>query len=510
MTITHPARGMNGFIEKISSLVQGCYRWREAPFASEGAARKWLQHLPGSSDYEAHHALVEGLERYNGDTRGDLFNRIRVLRAVEETGLPLQARMVGHYLQSQSSNESARQALWRECHLFWDQLAVAYQTFLNAVQRDGGAGKVSSLSPEIIVKSLRYFSLGMRWGYLRGRRPGESSWRRLHKIYRMAEISNVALGEVEVEGGKTSCAREYVMTLLFDLANPYTFGPEEIPAVLKILDGLQRLPVPETALRRDRHSHMVDLAASSGPEKIENRWMPGGRMRYLDLQSVQHELEQKASQAQDTARGLLCAKLANVIGREGVSRRSARKPRSGEVRAVFGTDSALKMFAPGQDQQENMPKPELVKLRDESSKGLGFVLKEDRLLPTGSLMSIERDDGGGWKLLAVRWMGGEDGQWLLGAEILSKYPRQVEIEWENGEAESETATAFFLTLASTSQAVSSNLLLPRAAYSSGRILLLCQDDGTRYRLKLGGIIEIHDAWLRVGFDVVSRDAAETD
>jgi hypothetical protein len=295
------------------------------------------------------------------------------------------------------------------------------------------------------------------------------------------------------------------MTLIFELASPYAFGPEEIRPVLEILDGLQELPVPDTSLRRDRHSHMVDLAASSGPEKIEDRWVPGGRLRYLDLHGVLHELEQGA--AQDTPRSKLCRKLTMVIGRAGASRRGPRKPRFGEVRAVFGTERVLNVFAP---YRGIVPNVEFINLRDESAKGVGFVLDEEHELPPGSLMAIERDEGqGAWQLFEVRWMAAEGNQWLLGAEYLSKYPKRVDIEWETGEAGKETAMALFLPLTNASQGANSNLLVPQVAYMAGRMLMLRQGDGMCYRLKLSGIIATYDPWLRVGFDVLSRETTET-
>jgi hypothetical protein len=498
---------MTAFLEKLKSLTRATDSRRSSPFGSERATQRWLQNLPGSSDYDKHHALVEGLERYNGDTRGDALNRIKVLRLLEDTGLTFQASIVDQYLKNQGASDTARQTLWRECHLFWDQLAVAYLTFLGLALRGGEAKKLSPLSTEIAVRSLRYFSLSMRWEYLRGRRPGETAWRRLHKIYRMAEIAGVLLDEVEIEGINTSCAREYVMTLLFDLANPYAFGPGEVQLVLEILNNILELPVPESGLRHDMHSHMVDLAASSGPERIEDRWVPGSRLRYLDLRGVLLELEQRASQAHDASQSALCRKLARVIGRAGANRSGPRKPRFGEVRAVFGTDAVLKIFAP---YRGIVPNTEFIALRDESSKGVGFVLSEEHELPLGRLLAIDREEGqGAWQLLAVRWVAEEENQWLLGTEILSKYPKRVDIEWEDGDLGKDTSVALFLPLASVSKGAVSNLLMPRAAYTSGRELLLRQDDGLGYRLKLGGVIETHDSWLRVGFDVLTREAAST-
>ncbi len=494
---------MFGLFEKIRSFAGTADRQRTVPFASAKTTLGWLRSLPDSSDYDTHHALVEGLERYNGDTRGDAHNRMKVLTLIEEAGLPLQARLVSQYLNSHERNDPSRQNLWRECHLFWDQLTVAYLPFLNSVLTGNGESeKLASFAPQIAVKTARYFALCMRWEYLRGRRPAESSWRRLHKIYRALESAGMVLDRVRIDGEESSCAREYVLTLLYDLANPYAFSPAEIQPALDLLDNLRELPVPESGLRHGRHSHMVDLTANGGPERIDDRWVPGGRLRYVDFHMVMEELDRCAGSEPDPLRAVVCRKLSKVVERTGSSRRGPRNARFGEMRAVFGIEEIVRTFWPLPGAAQNQ---EFITLRDESSKGIGFILHDERELAPGSLLAVDRDEGrGAWQLLAVRWQATEAGQWLLGTEVLSKYPKRVDLEWQ---ADSETgrSEALFLPLASASQGATSNLLLPPSAYLAGRELLLSQDDGTRYRLKLGAVVEPHESWLRVRFDVLSRE-----
>jgi len=497
---------MLGLLEKIRSLTGRSERRRSTPFVSVKATRKWLNDLPGVSEYDRHHALVEGLERYNGDTRGDALTRVRVLLLIEEAGLPLQAGLVEQFLESHERNDAARQALWRECHLFWDQLIVAYLPFLNIVLRSNvESEKLLALAPQIAARSLRYFSLAMRWEFLRGRRPAESAWRRLHKIYRAVESAGMVLDKVSIGGRETSSAREYVMTLLFDLANPYAFDAAEIRTALELLEDIPELPVPESGLRHGRHSHMVDLTATGGPERIDDRWVPGGRLRYLDFHGVIQAFEQRASRAPDSPQSVVCRKLAKVIGRAGAIRGVPRRPRFGEVRAVFGAEQVFALF----EQHGRIPPPcEFITLRDESGKGIGFVLNDERAIEPGSLLAVDREDGRAtWQILAARWEAAEGMHWLLGTEVLSRYPKRVEVEWEKAGSGRETASALFLPLASASQGATSNLLLPQAAYQAGGELLLRQDDGTRYHLRLGSVVETHESWLRVEFDVLSREAA---
>jgi hypothetical protein len=492
------------FSKIIKSITRGQAGRMNSPLLAVKTTWRWLDNLSGSSEYDMHHSLVEGLERFNGGARGDAPNRIKMLRVLEGTGLPLQAGIVSQYLNGRNMPESAKKSLWRECQLFWDQLAVAYLSFLKPALNVVESGELESQNVEIVVKSLRYSALTMRWEYFRGGRPGESAWLRLHKMYRMAEMAGMALSEVKVEGRQTNCVQEYVRALLYDLANISAFSTEESRVVMEILDDLDALPVPEIGLQHGRHSHMVDLSSPYGPKMITDRWVPGNRLRYLEFQGVLDELERRATIAQADQERIICKRLSKIICRAGAHREGPRQQRFGEMQAVFGIESVRKALSPVRGMV--LSRVTLV-LRDEGSEGLGFVMDEERQISPGCLLAVDRDEGNGnWQLLSVRWVREEGGQWLLGAESLSKHPKLVDVEWETDNATKETQPAIFLPLAGTKQGMVSNLLLPHTAYALGRVVSL-RDTSAQYRLKLGEIIETHESWLRVGFDVLSREAA---
>lgn len=469
---------------------------------SARTTQRWLDKLPKLSGYEMHHALVEGLERFNGDTRGDTLKRIKVLKVMEETGLPMQAEIVAEYVNTPDSNHSGRQTLWREAQLFWNQMATAYLQFLKLVLKGKEKARIRHWSTEIILGNLRYVALAMRWEYYRGQRPAELYWQRLHRIYRVAEIAGVALREIKVEDRVSSCAREYALALLFDLANPHVFQPREVHTMAGILEGLEALPVPEIGLRRDRHSHMIDLTATRGAEKIEDRWVPGKRLRYLDLQGVVGELEMLAAESEEIQITLMCKQLARTIGRAGARRDSARIQTSGELFVVVGVDAVVSAMRTGQSGTAAM---ERWALRDESREGLGLIAPLARESPQGQLLVASRPlHETSWQLLVVRWVRQEGGQSLIGAESLSKHPKLVEIGWQSENVELASAKAIFLPLANTAQGTTSNLLLPAGVYEYKRTVTL-RDDGVAYQLMLMQVVERHGDWLRVGFDVLARE-----
>lgn len=494
-----------GMIKKLAHKPEGT---TSSPFSSVKSARHWLESVPKTSDYDSHHAMVEGLERFNADTRGDVINRIKVLRVMEETGLPLQARIFDQYLRNQDTLKFAKQSLWRESHMFWNQLSAAYLHLFRQAIKSAEKEKLQPWLVEITLRSLHYSAMCIRWEYYRGQRASGLIWRRMHKIYRMAEMSGVALAELDIGNGPTTCAREYVLSLILELSNPPGFKPREIDQLTSMLEQIGSLPVPEIKYRRSVHTHWVDMSAPVGAEKLEGRLIQGRRLRYMELNEVINAIEDRAAQSRDAQESLLFNQFARVISRGGIRRDGARTQRNREVRAAEGLESVLKTLTRCRSESLELS---TWYVRDESREGLGFVIQGEKSLPLGRLAVVSYHPGeDAWKLLAVRWVRHEDGQTLVGAQCLSRHPKPVLFEQDQtgNEAALEGETGIFVPLADTSQGMVSNILLPASLYRAGAELNM-RDGKVSYRLKLGEIAETHEAgWVRVGFDVLAREVAD--
>lgn len=96
-----------------------------SPFATVKATEKWLRSLAFDSDYDTHHALTEGIERFNAEHVPATTTRMKSLLSIEAAGLPLQRAVVEQYVRNQSTFRLARQALWRETWSYWVQMADA-------------------------------------------------------------------------------------------------------------------------------------------------------------------------------------------------------------------------------------------------------------------------------------------------------------------------------------------------------------------------------------------------
>jgi len=472
--------------------------------ASRSAARTQSAE-PKASDYEAHRALVDGLGRFNGAMEAPSLGRIRALRVLEQEGLPLQAKVIDQYLRNQETLKLARQALWRECHLFWAQLALGYVNLLKQVVRGPAKDTFKPWLPVLVMKSIRYTALSFRWGYHQGQMPTIFGWRRLNKMYRLAERAQVAEMEIQEHGQKTSCAREYSLALLLDLAHPVGLKPGEIELAARILESLPALPLPSMRLSQHEASHAVNLAAGQGAFKLDQGGAPGKQFRYFDIASLRAQIEQVADASPTARERYFSSQLAGIIERGGVRRRSSRTETSGRYWVAVGMEAILAILDP---QQRGGAKPPLEPwlAKDESPEGLGFVVEDGTPPALGELLLVSAEpEANNWQIMVVRWNHSEDDKVLVGAQCLSRHPIGVRSPLPEQPDQPPTSMVF-MPLLDTREGVS-NLLLPKSAFGQGLERKVYGGDLT-YRLLLGAAVEEHGDWIRSGLEVLARERLE--
>ena len=496
---------MTELFEMLSTIARRRKKVSGSPFASLKTTEKWLAALPVDSDYDAHHALVDGLERFVADPAPATPERMASLLAIETAGLALQRGIVEQYTRNQAAFRLARQALWRESWAFWSLLGDAWLAMLKQAYRGRASAELKPHAAAMAVRALHYARLGLRWDYHQARVPGVTAWRRLHKIYRLAERDGLALQTVSVAGSATHCAREYALAVLMGLVYPVGYRAQEIEGVAATIETCGCLPLPEAAFEHGVHTHVVDLAVGEGAWAIEGEWLEGSGLRYFDVRGLVTHLKACAETVEDSGDGALTRQVASLIERGGVRRSRQRTHRFGRVWVAAGMGNILTALASA-DPGKIRPALEPWMLRDESTEGMGFALPEKPDLPHGHLVAVSWDPTEGvWQLMAIRWSRLEDGKHLIGTQRLSRHPKRVEIA-HDGPAPAGIAPTIwgvFLPLTQPEHGVS-NLLIPRAHYQLGAPMTL-RDGDTLYRLHLGEVQESHEDWLRVGMDVVGRE-----
>lgn len=496
---------MTVLFEMLSTITRRRKAEGGAPFASVKATERWLKTLPSDSDYDAHHALVEGLERFNADNEEATLSRMKSLLKMEEAGVPLQLRIVEQYVRNQAAFRLARQALWRESWVFWSLLAEAWLSMLKQAYRGKASAELKPFAAEMAARAIRYAGLVMRWDYHQARNPAGSAWRRVHKIYRLVERDGFATRAVLINGRSTHCAREYSLVVLMGLVHPLGYRAQEIESIAQIIQGYEPLPLPTPVPERDVHTHLVDLSLSEGACVLDNEWVQGRRLRYFDLSALVVYLKTFDHGGADDAENGLTRQVASLIERGGIRRNRQRTHRFGRVWVAAGMNNILAALA-SPDPENTRPALEPWMLRDESTEGMGFAFPDEPEMPHGRLVAVSWEPAEGvWQLMAIRWNRQEDGQHLIGTQRLSRHPKRVEISFEAKvpAGVSEKAWAVFLPMTHTEQGVG-NLLIPQTHYQLGAPMLL-RDGDMAYRLRLGEVQESHEGWLRVGMDVVGRE-----
>ena len=496
---------MSDFFEMLSSITRRRKAEGGSPFASVKATERWLKTLHADSDYDAHHALVEGLERFNAENAPASLSRMKSLMKLEEAGLPLQSRIIEQYVRNQAAFRLARQALWRESWVFWSLLAEAWLRMLKQAYRSPASAELKPFAAEIATRALRYAGRVMRWDYHQARTPAATAWRRVHKIYRLVERDGFATEEVRINARPTHCAREYALVVLMGLVHPLGYRAQQVEAIAQILEGYEPLPLPELVPQSEVHTHVVDLSLSEGASLMEGEYVQGRRLRYFALSSLVDYLKSLDQTSDAEADNGLTRQMASLIERGGIRRNRQRTHRFGRVWVAAGMDRILSALA-HPDLPKERPALEPWMLRDESTEGMGFALSETTALPHGRLVAVTWDPSENvWQLLAIRWGREEQGQHLVGTQRLSRHPKRVEVFFEADVpgVTREPTWAVFLPMTHAEQGVS-NLLIPQTHYQLGAPLML-RDGDVVYQLRLGEVQESHEGWLRVGMDVVGRE-----
>jgi hypothetical protein len=499
---------MSDLYHMLSSIARRRKPVNLSPFANRKTLSKWLLTLPQQSEYDTHHALVEGLERYNAEPLTVSEERLQVLLTLEEIGLPLQARIVDQYVHNQASFKLAKKALWRESHLFWTQLAYAWLGFFKQVIRDPAMHALSHRLAGIATRTLRYTGLAMRWEYHQELLPASTAWCRLNKIYRLAERGGYADQPVVIDGVSTHCTREFALIHLLGLVHPAGYRALEIEGIAQLFAAHAALPLPTSQFDPDRHSHVIDLAMDGEAFALHERVLPGKRLRYLALQPLLDYLKQIEVTSIPTLAGAshlasLGQQLACMIERGGARRNAARSARFSRVWVASGMDSIMTLLTqPDASSAQTALEPWMV--RDESSTGMGLGRDGAADLDDGQLLAVCWDSTDpSWQIMAVRWLNTDNGQCQIGTQRLTRHPKLLQLSVDVDGGSSEEFGVLFMPLADSSQGVS-NLLIPASFYQPGRRAIL-RDGGILYRLRLGAALEKHAAWVRVEMDVLARE-----
>ena len=293
------------------------------------------------------------------------------------------------------------------------------------------------------------------------------------------------------------------------LVQPLGYRAQEIEEIARLFKAYQGLPLPTLELNPELHTHGIDLGEGASAFTLGGACASGKRVRYLAMRPLLDYLKTLDGDVPQTGTyqsGManLGQQLASMIERGGVRRDRPRTSRFGRVWVAGGMDNILTALVQG-DRANAQPVLEPWMMRDESAHGMGFTLPAQQTLPHGQLIAVSWDPSESvWQVLAIRWNRDEEGQCHVGTERLTRHPKLVHLSEDNAETDIDNEIkVLFLPMSDSAQGVS-NLLIPTATYREGKHVVL-RDGEIVYRLRLGGALETHESWVRVGMDVLTRE-----
>ncbi len=549
-----------GIVFELGGLIRALLRRKAGgPVANLKSVTVWAQELPENDLQEAQEAIVAAMVSINGNRSTPLIDRIQVLMYLDEKAAGLQDSLYRDYL-AHGTEPNAPESLYPPTITsFWEALAAGYHRCIREFAQNAAGRRVRQKLPFLTARAMRCYAMQAKWCHMRYLPVESRVWRRLHRLYLLAERQGFARTPLRLyphANRETTCAAEYLQPLLLSLANPDSLLPAEIEMADLWLDSWSQYLTLETEFRPQRQLYAVNLADGK-PGKRLRRNMLGEKYRYW---SVHPLLERVASITESLKNGELPARLglgedcrlpgcldlielvtARWTG-QGGARRHERRERADSVQVTLGLRAVLEQLQPGRKPGAPRPVPPPDEhaamdyrpddiLAPVPSPGEGAAadpeeLFEDALPPwtmeneSVSGYAVAFDQGGGRspgigtliglrpdrKTLAVgvvRRMNRDlSGRVQLGIETLALSPIAVKLHPPPSTRGNAPLDALYLPGLPDCQ-VARSLLIPSKAYARERVMEL-KAQGKSYTIRFQQVPEQTEDYARVQFEVLAK------
>ena len=514
---------------------------QDDPNTSFQAAKRWVSSLPLEDEYEAHRMIVNALSLFNASKEPLNRERLKVLIRLDESSYPLQQSLCDHYMRNRKTLKNMEKTLWKGIFALYWHFAHGYQAFIKHILTNEGAkSELKSFLPHITTRAIHYFGMEMKWRYFHQEGVDSNMWRRLNKLYRISESLRFNHTKIKLHGAMrlTTCADEYVRSMLLNLLNPTSLSAEQIEILDSWLMRWTKLVTLDLVFDANKHTHYVDLSQGAGAFRVSQGAQGGEKNRYWSIKEIVAQLDKVRS---DLRAGVLPEKLELPIDcrlpmcLDLLDQVSALWSQSGAARILpsetgrQAVNVACGMAAIYECLKENSPNlpgtGENLDYRNhahwmfenEGEEGFGLKIEttgcEDAAID--NLVGVKTMSGNSsWEIGAVRWMTHSvSDKFCIGVEKFSHSPRLVELSAagnefsatqnpSNSDKAPQSTEAIFLPKVDR-HGMASSLIMPDTAFSASGMLDLL-DKNAVYRIRLTNVLENSQGWIRVRFDVLSR------
>lgn len=263
-------------------------------FTTSAGCKRWIESLPQTNIQQAQQALTAQV-RALAAAQLPVLERLKILESLKEATVFVQDEAAKRYVGKPLPLDANEAAAWNNGIALWQETGRNYQLCLQAYRE--GDLTIAPHAALVCLRCLRYLGHTM-CGYYRVYRqvPG-AMWRALHELYAFAEQHGFARIRVQDSFAQhdpdSSCAENYIQTLLMHLANPFSLSVRQMNFAQRWLEkwaalvGLATQPLPPSPIP----PLAVDLGGASGVV-LANDLEPQPHLRYLDLEPLSKTLRQ--------------------------------------------------------------------------------------------------------------------------------------------------------------------------------------------------------------------------
>jgi hypothetical protein len=322
------------------------------PLGDPRSAERWLASLPVNDPIAAQQGIVAAIQRLTARTTRRTPPMLEAVFAVDVHAQRLVRTLVGQYVEHASRSAKIEDQLWHALFDLSRGFQECYAAFARDVADEPPRGRWQALLQGLIGRQIVHMRHDAKLRLFRCERWVASKWSELFGAFTRACAHRIEREPLRLDpmGDATTIEREFLMTLLLQLADPGNLLPKEIEWIATQLDAWCR-PLRFTLRPTSAMMFYVDVAGTTGLRRRPLAPLEG-RVLFVDLEPLHALLVQNQAVLEQAARAEkrpdaasphrakleLLAKIANRINPEfrPLTRRGERKPASGAVDAIVG------------------------------------------------------------------------------------------------------------------------------------------------------------------------------
>jgi hypothetical protein len=325
------------------------------PLGDVRSAERWLASLPANDPLVAQRSLVAELRKLAGRAARRRPAMLEGVFSADIHANGLARTLAAQYIEHASRSPKIEAQLWQAQFDLTQGFQECYAAFAREIADQSPRTKWHALLPALIARQIVQLRHDAKLRLFRCERWTAAKWSELLGLFTRACAHRLEREPLRLDpmGGPTTIEREFLMTLLLQLADPGNLVPKEIEWIAAQLDAWCQ-PLRLTLAPKSAATFYIDLAGSTGLRRRSLAPLEG-RVLFLDLQPLNALLLQNRAALEQAVKNKprsektsqyreqleLFTKLASRLDPEfkPLARRGERKPEAGTVDVIVGFPS---------------------------------------------------------------------------------------------------------------------------------------------------------------------------